>query len=249
MNYVQYEVLVNRFPLEKYKFEYDYEKVKFVEMVWNGESCLNATFYLSDDVNDEEEAKSLTNDLLKDIMNLISYRFNLNYNAYLVAFYRNGKRIVYGRAVMRSFATLQVIGDYTEELSEGLRNNELLKELRYNPYHHLFRGIISIQDVISKYLLLYSLISLIKEDNQNKIDQFIATYEPNGEKMSRIRTSGKEETKSVYTTLRNKVGHITTNEDIRSITQDMNRTMDGLIRLTKIVIKQTYSTNREFRSE
>ncbi len=238
LNYIQYKVEIPSFPLQnKFIFIYGEEYVNRVEIEQEGNNSLDVKFYLTSKVNDKENARKLTIELLENILNIISYRFNISYNSTPIAYFTKGKRHVYGRDSSITIDMKMVIGDFSSELTDSMKKPELIRELRENPYHIIFRRIMPIKDTISKYLLLYSLLALINGDKQKEVDKFIKKNDPNYKVMSRIRTDGTEEVKSVYTTLRNKVGHITTNEEIDRIGKDMESNMSGLISLVKKAIE------------
>lgn len=171
----------------------------------------------------------------------MSYKFDTPYNDFYVSeYFKDGKRTVFGKASFTALSLLQVIGDNTVDIKEKIKDESLLKELRENDFYKMLRDILAVKDTMTKYLLLYSLLYLINEDSQNKVERFIDLNELNVEKMGRLRSDGRLEMKSIYTTLRNKVGHITKSEDINMVAKDMNRTMGRLIRLVKIAIEQTH---------
>ncbi|MGG7619540.1 hypothetical protein [Bacillus coreaensis] len=241
MNYIQYKVEIPSFPLpNKFIHKYDSEYVIRVEIEQESNNLLDVRFYFTDKVNDKERARNFTNDLLGDILHIVSYRFSISYNSIPIAYYSDGNRYVYGTASSTTLGLKQIIGDFSSELSDSLKNSKFIKELNSNPYHIFLRKIMLIDDTIAKFLLLYSLLALINGDKQKRVEKFIAEHDPNNELMTRKRTDGTEETKSVYTSLRNKVGHVTDKEEIHTIITGMERTMNSLISLVKKAIEQTY---------
>ncbi|WNF35686.1 hypothetical protein RJD24_14655 [Bacillaceae bacterium IKA-2] len=173
----------------------------------------------------------------------MSYQFDIAYKEYYPSeFYNNGKRIVNLRSSSTTFSTSQVIGDNTVFFKKEFENEQLLDKLRNSPYYMMLRTILSVDDTMTKYILLYSLLYLLNKDSQNQVNRFIKEFEPNVEDMTRIRSSGEPEEAPVYTTLRNRIGHISTDENIVTVIKEMERTMPGLLRLVKISIRQTYSS-------
>jgi hypothetical protein len=242
MNYIEYIADINAPLSNSFKIDYDTSKVTKIE-VEKQDTSLILRFHFEDTNIKEEEVYESTHQLAIDITNLISYKFNLGSKSlHRSVFCRNGKRTLYGWGDITGFATMQMIGDNTLQIKEGVMDEALLKELRSNPYHSMFREIMLVNHTLSKYLLLYSLIYLICGDNQKKVEAFVKDNEQNVEIMGRKRSNGETEYTTVYTTLRNRIGHMSTDEGISSLTEDMTRTMNGLIRLARIAIEQTHSS-------
>jgi hypothetical protein len=244
MNFIEYIADINVPLSNSFVIHYNRKRITNIEIEKTESNILTFRFNLENGSLTEEEVKDATHQIAIDMINLISYLFNLSYKGlHTSVFCRNGKKIQYGRATFSSFATLQIIGDNTLQIKEKFKDKSLLQELRNNPYHSMLREILSVNHTLSKYLLLYSLIYLISEDNQNRVETFIKGNEPNVEMMERIKSNGTTEYKSVYTTLRNRIGHMNKDETIDNLTKDMSRTLNGLIRLAKLAVEETHSNN------
>lgn len=240
MNYIEYIAEINAPLSNSLIIDYNTSEITNIE-VEKQDSELILRFHFEDTNIKEEEVYEATHQLAFDIANLISYRFNLGCRSlHRSVFCRNGKRTSYGRGISIGISTMQIIGDNTIQIKESFKDKDFLRELRNNPYHLMFREIMLVNHTLSKYLLLYSLIHLLCGDNQKNVEVFVKANEQNVEIMERKRSDGKNEKMTVYTTLRNRIGHMGTDEDINSLTEDMSRTIYGLIRLVKIAIEQTH---------
>lgn len=85
--------------------------------------------------------------------------------------------------------------DYNKSEFHKKYDQDLLKRFNYSR---------SIVEPIGKYISLYSLLTFIAKDNQNKIDKLIESVEPNVAKY--IPQHRRSET--IYTRLRNELAHV-----------------------------------------
>ena len=107
------------------------------------------------------------------------------------------------------------------------------------PSYDLFYSALGLTDPIAKFMVLYLIVLSIFTDDQWKVDEFILSKE-SGESgvptfpPHRPRKSGVPET--IYTKLRNQVGHVRPGTTIQSTREEMEKNLGGLIRITRKII-------------
>ncbi|RQN12311.1 hypothetical protein EHW71_03580 [Clostridium butyricum] len=120
-------------------------------------------------------------------------------------------------------------------LCHEIKNNKNFDKEEYN----LFRAAMNNEDVVVKYMFLYQILSFKHLnsngfESQNIVDDFIKSkFTEDKHMFQRWSDSGREET--IYTRLRNQVGHFRgkTSQETRSV---MNAKIHELIELVKMSI-------------
>lgn len=135
--------------------------------------------------------------------------------------------------------------DHCPTNQQLLEVKQLLEQKNHNrlTYYNLFYSALNFKDPLSKFMALYSIVlSLCKDsqgkDSQEKVDQFILAFQPSIMTNSphRLRRSGVPET--IYTRLRNEVGHIRPHTTIEQTEQEMEKNLNGLILVVKELISR-----------
>ncbi|TAE60034.1 MAG: hypothetical protein EAZ76_11110 [Nostocales cyanobacterium] len=115
---------------------------------------------------------------------------------------------------------------------------QLLEKRTYQEfaYYNLFYSALNFKDAMSKFMALYSIALSLCGDSQEKVDQCILSFQPSIKTNPpyRQRKSGVPET--IYTRLRNEVGHIRPNTTIEQTRQEMEKNLNGLILIVKELI-------------
>lgn len=144
----------------------------------------------------------------------------------------NGAEIY--RAVSLTLPHLEVAGTMTTIIDENAsttlrdfitRNYELT-----NIVIILYTKIFNINDIMSKFMMLYHIMLILNDDKQNYVDLCIKKIAPATKLFESPRGSGKSET--LYTKLRNEIAHYRKEVDIRST---INQLEDIIPDFTKIV--------------
>ncbi|MFN4875537.1 MAG: hypothetical protein ACK5GT_03585 [Aphanizomenon sp.] len=115
------------------------------------------------------------------------------------------------------------------------------KNLNRFVYYDLFYFAIELTDPISKFMVLYYIILDLCNDNQDDVDQFIISFKPSvvTNPPYRMRRSGVAET--IYTRLRNQVGHARPGTTIENTRSEMEINLKGLIAIAKeLIIRNTF---------
>jgi len=102
-------------------------------------------------------------------------------------------------------------------------------------YYPLFRSALKLEDIVGRFFYLYSILLLIEGDSQKNVDIFIRNQRPNVSQSPRPKSKNTMET--VYTRLRNEVGHVRANATFENTKAEMAQHVGDLADLVKIAIK------------
>lgn len=105
-------------------------------------------------------------------------------------------------------------------------------------YYDLFRSALSLDDALSKFMAIYNIVLLLNNDSQEEVDTFAFSVQPGIATNSpfRPRRSGMPET--IYTRLRNQVGHVRPGTTIEQTRTEMQNNLTGLIQLAQELIRR-----------
>ena len=199
------------------KIENEYVKSIHLEAVPKNEKdevCeLKVTFYLKD----LDENVSLSDVRLKteELLNLIS--------DYLSFEYRLSIKKIEGPGVKLS-AQLGMIKHFFEE--DKIKMEKEINNIKFEPYKRLYRSAMSNDDDIARFMFLYSILFDVLEANgQSAVDRFIRSECPEVYKHGEDIPSEKKDknghpfrNETIYTWLRNQVGHTQSRSKISYIT-------------------------------
>lgn len=187
------------------------------------------------------EAIASAQELTQQVTNILSFRFGLGIDTFrfseyaLVELSAQGSTHHLGdcaRIEGRCLGTTILGTQSRQELSE------LLEQPQHPGYHYydLFRAALCLSDPLSKFMALYSIILSLSGDDQQKVDEFVMSIRPSIATNSPWkRKSGFPET--VYTRLRNEVGHVRPRTTIRGTRDEMEINLSGLIEVAKKKIR------------
>ena len=128
-------------------------------------------------------------------------------------------------------------------LALGTANREairtLLAQRQYSGliYYNQFRSAVGLSDTLSRFMAIYGIVLGIVGDTQEKVDEFVLSIEPGvaTNPPHRRRASGIPET--VYTRLRNQIGHIR-GVTLEATISEMTSNLGGLVAIARILIAQ-----------
>lgn len=111
----------------------------------------------------------------------------------------------------------------------------LLEQLHHPgfSYYELFRSALGLNDPLSKFMAFYNIVLSICNDSQEDVDAFVLSVQPGVDRNPpfRPRKSGTQET--VYTRLRNQVGHRRPGTTIEETRGEMEVNLRGLVDVAK----------------
>jgi hypothetical protein len=120
------------------------------------------------------------------------------------------------------------------ELSENIK---VFDEARNLAALKIYRFSLGINDDISKFLVYYGLLQILKSDSQVELDKYIRTKDPKIEICRRKRMlHGKEEEieETIFTYIRNMIAHPSDKLDIKGLN---NKIKDNIEPLRKLIIE------------
>ncbi len=125
--------------------------------------------------------------------------------------------------------------------SKHLTDLKNMLERKHHPgflHYDLFYFAIGRTDPLSKFMTLYSIILTLCHDKQENVDKFVLSVQPSvaTNLPYRPRRSGLPET--VYTRLRNQVGHVRPGTTIEGTISEMEANMSNLVIITKELISR-----------
>lgn len=223
------------------------EKVNISSMM--GHFHFNLKFVLRDNAikHSQSQLKQKCNLLLAIIEDELSFSHGIKlYHPHFLGLFLDGNR---------QLATHQ--GIEIEPITLTKPDEELLlkniavavKNRNSNVYKRLYRNILQIADPIARFMLLYSLLQLALEaDNQKEVDDFIRITTWYNSTLDRITTRKRANFKeTIYSWLRNAVGHTQESYIIggksysfEEILQEIDRFVDTL----SLITRQAIETNK-----
>lgn len=215
------------------------EKVQIEEQ--NGQDDVYHIKCTLTNVNDQDTAQQITKELLQDILNVISYEYNaITHKPVVNVIQLNGNTHLFVNDTVNIIARAHVqgiVGNPSEDLKKSLKDANLVNALATSVHFQMYKSAMELTDPLSRFMFLYSILLLIKR-KQEKVDDFIKTEIPNVEMRKREKTSGSIEEATVFTTLRNSVGHITEKIRMKEVVNDMEKYVGQLAGLTKKAITE-----------
>lgn len=111
-------------------------------------------------------------------------------------------------------------------------------------YPDLFYFALGLTDPLSKFMALYSIVLTLCNDRQEDVDRFVLATQPNVSINSpyKPRKLGTQET--LYTRLRNQVGHVRPETTIESTRSEMQENLNGRVEITKKSITDNMQKKR-----
>ncbi|CUU46962.1 hypothetical protein [Clostridium beijerinckii] len=246
--YIEYILVVDNFCLPKV-IEYEPgNNIKKVIITNNKNTSIETdpTFafckeksikFIVENVTSEEEAKNLVKDELQRIVNLIALDINLISG--LNAYFKKSNLQSNGNQMLEVTVIKSDIGGYKK------LENDLLDRTKGNDtYDNIYKLILSSSDEISKFILLYSILLLLI-GNQKDVDIFIENeLNKNGMKIEYRKSTKYEFNNTIYTWLRNEIGHTTKKSDINEIKDLIDRHIETLDYLVKIAMDKEKNRHR-----
>ncbi len=126
-----------------------------------------------------------------------------------------------------------------KRLKEHLENPDLLPgEALYDLFNYSARQ----KDPVTRFMFLYNIILSLHNDTQGEVDAFILAEEPGVKMIQRTHAdkNGKSKTKNetIYTNLRNRVGHIIPGTDLLKTYEEISQYVGSFEQLVKKAIEK-----------
>ncbi|SYZ77251.1 hypothetical protein [Trichococcus shcherbakoviae] len=177
-----------------------------------------------------ENAKAISAPLLNNIINLLVYKLLVSIsdpkiNAYDTV---DGSMHASGSITLYNLEHYELPEIDYSWLENNIDSSNLSEILQTSGRFQMYKSILLVENVTSRFLLLYSLLYEMKK-NQNGIDRYIMRKEP---KVKMIKSKNKNKKGSnletAYTWWRNQSQHMQKDTSINEITQNYSQLIDGL---------------------
>lgn len=139
--------------------------------------------------------------------------------------------------------SIAIQDEATCSIKLGPANREKLKSILEQPdyncylYYEMFRAALCLTDPLATFMALYNIVLSLSEDLQEKVDQFVISIQPGIPTNPSYRNRRSAIPETIYTRLRNEVGHIRPGTTIQGTRNEMTKNLAGLIEVTKQIIK------------
>ena len=192
-------------------------------------------FYFNKSIQSEDEAKSITIPLVNDLINVLIYTFNVTCKVPVV----NGFHVANKTIIARGSIPIYNLEQYqlTEAdcnwLSTNINDQILINKLKLNPYFLQYKSVLTIEDSVSRYLLLYGLLYEIKGD-QDEVDKYIKSkikkvIKRRTTKINKHTKKRLKKRETIYTWWRNQAQHMQNTTDIEKVAQQF-KTLENSLR-------------------
>jgi hypothetical protein len=236
---VKYEVKVNEYVgiifRKEFVIEPDHALISKVELLPGNEvkqepGNLLIIFHLRK-VVDERIFLPEVEEYLDLILDLISFEFGLSF----------GNRRKLGGAFIS--ATAVIIKGFTEDQISTMED-VLSKNPTSGTFKHLYRAALSNTDHIARFMFLYSILFEVLNGGakgnkgQATIDDYIRNHTEYDDKEDKNSTKYEEVKETLFTWLRNQVGHTTTNSEISYVRSTIERRVGDFSQIVKQAISE-----------
>ncbi|MBD8109668.1 hypothetical protein [Priestia megaterium] len=208
--------------------EIDYVEL-FYEMNEKLSNNLFVTFYFSSTIKDVDEAENITRPLLDDLINLMIYKFNAIFDKPIINSHNIEEKVLIARGSITLYKQKQHVlneQDYTW-LSTKINDQHLVTKLKLNTHFLQYKSILSIEDDIARFLLLYGLLYEMQGCSQRNVDQYIKSEDSNVKMLTTTRPNSNSQ-ETIYTWWRNQAQHIQTTTDIEQVTEEFRNLVNSL---------------------
>jgi hypothetical protein len=198
---------------------------------------LFVTFYFSRTVNRLMDAELLTRGILEDIINLMVFNFNAAIKKPIVHAYVVEEASVIASALitLHNIKVHELTIPESSWLCSEVNSSVFSSKLKINPNFLQYKAILTVEDDVSRFLLLYALLYEIK-GNQLAVDNYIKTKEPSVLLLQTTR-SGQSYNETIYTWWRNQAQHMQSTTDIEDVTKHFNNLVEPLQNLVFEAVK------------
>jgi hypothetical protein len=242
MNFIIYELKVRGIKPSTIKLKYgqgivDDIIINISDLQDQLESKMEIRFNLLPEIDDVDQAIKETCEIAKNIVNLMFLKAkNVSFGVPKFKFCEiNGKHKARGEITLYNLITVDLPKNISKELEQSLIDNSLLTKLKNDPYQRLYRAAMRTVDQLGKFMLLYGILyDLLK--SQKKIDELIKREEPGVEERASTRKGKDNET--IYTWLRNQIGHPQKDTNLSKVEIEISRVCDKLAYIVNNVINK-----------
>ena len=235
-NYVRYKAIVDGLVLSR-PIEFEPANCQFIKKVFlknfleGASKNFAITFYLIDSAPVNVTGNEL---FIKERDNIVdNIKFELN--QYFGELICNDSCISNRHSLAKDIICSVVVPSEDEELKmieeSGRNNRELSQEEK------MYCDILSVKNKTLQYMLFYSMLEM-KFSKQDKIDDFICEKNSSVQKFPKKEKRGKNSDVTIYTRLRNDIGHAKGDVEIASTVQKIEGCLPNLKKYVKLALEQ-----------
>ena len=242
--YIQYKTEVEGITKkQKLRIPLNENQLTYVELNFQGtteiEDNLFITFLFSTTVQTLQDAEKMTKPLLDNIVNLLIFKFNVPIKEPSIHAYEVAERHLLATSSITLYNPQQyeLTGTDYNWLNSEINSSVLSSKLNSNTYFPKYKSILTVEDEISRFLLLYGLLYEIK-GSQRSVDTYIKRKEPHVKMMPSTKSNTAND-ETIYTWWRNQAQHMQNNTDIEQVAENFIGLVDSLQELVFYAIKNT----------
>jgi hypothetical protein len=182
----------------------------------------------------QETHKQISEQLLEKLLDKLSFEFNLQLgNPYITSLSIAGQKTISNR-MQGKYRVVYA----PDQSSIDKLLSFFLTEVKDHTYLRMFRYALKNNDPVDRFMFLYSILALLK-GNQVRIDSFIRrTSYYNKEENMKSGNPRRNTDETIFTWLRNQVGHVDQETDISFIRKKIQEKLSDLTEIVKISIQQ-----------
>lgn len=211
--------------------------IKSIKLQFQNNQEISAGLFVTFNFHSEdmtlEIAERNTESLLNSIINLLIYKLNVSISEPKIHAYA-----VVDKSVVASGSITLYNPEHYELpeldyswLADNIDSSTLSQELKSSSHFQMYKSILLVENVISRFLLLYSLLYELKQ-NQYKTDTYIQEKEPEVRMIESTKRHRKDKEEpnleTEYTWWRNQSQHMQDDTSINEITKNYSKLIDGL---------------------
>lgn len=140
------------------------------------------------------------------------------------------------------FNTMQIIYKELTEIDKelfksSLSNYEFMEKIENNRFFYLYKSAMQVEDCAARFMFLYSILLQVFEYSkkpQEEIDNFIRSY--SGNEVLERKSTKHAFNETIYTWLRNQMGHTQQNSKISLVRNEIQLHISGLEEIVKKAI-------------
>lgn len=234
--YIEYFIPVQFICLQNIiSFSVKNKNIRIVELRQIEDSRLSLNFYFYNSI-DFYKAKNQCDNELKNILNKIAFEYELA--SVGEAYYSGNSNL----DKYTSFCEINVSTILAKPEDENKLKECLKDKVEYSSrYYDMFRLAMQSTDVVNRYMFLYLILLDMRGPYQNKVDEYIIKcseelgIDPQNKvwQLKRKDKSGNNIKETIFTYLRNQVGHTIKGHTPDTTTRDMQIYIKDLIKIVK----------------
>jgi hypothetical protein len=242
MNYINYILDVEGINPFLIKLNYNQGLIKdifvnVIEIPNQVTGKMSIKFILESNINSNEDAFNVTQEVVKDVVNLLFTnvvgRFGIPSRE---KYSLNGMGpIAVNSITLQNVVTVDLPENISQVLETGLNNNTLLANLKNDPIHRLYRDAMRTDDTTSRFMFLYGTLLAI-EPTQPRVDRLILSEDSSVEMRSSTNPRNPSHMETKYTWLRNQIGHTNAGTNLNEVENEIAGVCKEFAEIVKSII-------------